>query len=529
MTRAALAGRVSPWLGRIEKGLIESTLSLSHLAGTFKSFKHLVRAQRYLILLGPDEKGEFVVAHAEGLEASLAFTSEPLSMSILSRVVETRRPFLSERESDLDFDSNTCLLAGIKSVLCVPILGNQGQVLGLAYADDRQRAQAFQFTDLLNLQNLVKALHTQSAPAPARTPVKSTAAPKGPTPLRGAAKVALNGREEVLFLLQLSTFIRAGIPLISGLEAMSADSGRLGEAAQRVQRALLLGNSLAYSMQEQAEFSALTISMLRCAERSGQLALSLELLAKTLEKQRQRQLALQSSLAYPFFLMLASLGATVLVPGFVLKGHMEFYQAQKMVLPGLSLALLRWGQFLSHPLSWVGTAVLLISLGWLVRRRGSWIREKGQRLALKLPGLGGLALLYWECRFLHCLHLLLSPGVELLESIRLAAEGTGSCLWRDEVEDVQEEVRRGEPLSAALAQTGLTHRSTAALLVAGEESGKTVDSLVWIARLHELELDQSVEAFSKALEPLILLVMGIVVGFITVASLLPSIRYIQDL
>lgn len=485
----------------------------------FKSLKTLVRAERYLILLGPDSKHGFNVAHAEGLDPTL----EPPHMEVITQVLDTRQPFLSERESDLDFECNTRVLTGIRSVLCVPILSKDSKVLGLVYADDRIRAQAFQFTDLLNVQNLIKRMHSKAAEGPAKAPLPT--APK-PAP-ESKSKAALSQADQVLFVLQLATFMKAGVSLIAGLEAMAQDS--LANPARRIQRALLQGTSLAQSMAEQARFDPWVISLLRCAERTGQLALTLEMLARGLEKQRQRQMALQASLAYPIFLLLASLVAVMLGPSLVLKSQLEFLRAQNMQLPWLSQALLRWGQLLSNPLGWL----LLLALVWgasrWIKSRWARIRPVLQRVAADLPYLGGLVRLYWEIRLLQGLYMLLTPGVDLLESVRLALEGTGSSLWLEQEATLIEQLKSGEPLSLVLTATGLTHRSTRALMVAGEESGRLPVTLEWLARMHQLNFDQALETTSKLLEPLLLMLMGIVVGLVTLASLLPSIRYIQEL
>ncbi len=494
--------------------LIESTLSLSHLAGLFSRFKSLVQAERYVILLGPDDRGEFVLAQSHGLEEDRV---DLLDTEVVRRVCAEKQAFLTEEAAQL------------ASVLCVPLLGNEKQVVGLVYAEDRSGGSAFHYTDLLNVQNLIQQLHLKAAPQPARAPM----APVARAATRSAPRLSLRPQDQVLFLVQLATFVKAGIPLLSGLDALARqnEASKIGQLADRASKALLSGRSLAASLEQNALFPAFVIGQLRCAEQSGQLALSLDLLARNLEKQRTRALRLSGALAYPGFLMALCLAMSALLPTYLLKGQLEFYQAQKMSLPGLSLALLRFGQAISSPLTWLALAGCgYAGYRWLrPPERREKLRELCQRGGDRLPWLSRVQRLHWECRLVSSLQMLLHSGVGLLESLPMAIDTTGSYFWRQQQPQLLNDILSGDTLAQALGKSGMISRPTGSLLAAGEEAGQTVGALGWIGQMLEMDFDASLDTASKLLEPLVMAVMGIVVGFVTLASLMPSIRYIQNL
>lgn len=485
-------------------------------------------AQRVLVLLGPDEQGGWTAALTHGVTAEQAFGDEPIALPVLSKVTQQMRPYFTEKADDLaEFDSNTLLLSGIQAVLCVPLLGGRGQVVGMLYADDSRPSAGFRYTDMLNVQNLAQGLRAR----PGRT------APRPPTSVAPAVapgpRIRLRSQEEVAFFVQLSTLINAGIPLLQGLEALAkqGESERVRNLSERILKGLLKGQSLSEVLQTHGEFAGVVVSLVRCAERSGQLALSLELLAQTLDKQRNRSLRLSASLIYPGFLMLLALAMVALMPTFLLKSQLEFYQAQKMKLPALSLVFLKIGQWLSHPLG--GLSALLLAgapLFWLSRsQQRVRLAAFRQRLFEKLPWTRRLQRLYWECLVLSSLHMLLLAGVDVLEAVRMAVESSGSYLWREKQSQVLADLRNGEGLAQSLAVSRLTSKSTGPLLTAAEEAGRVASALGWIARILESDFDHGLDTAGKLLEPLVMLLLGVVVGFITLASLLPSIRYIQAL
>lgn len=515
--------------GGLSLRVIDSTLSLAHLAELFKRLKASLSADRYLILLGPDDQAGFLVAQSEGVDAENAFTSEPIALAVVQQVCLDGRPFYSEKPSDLQpFDSNALLLSGIQAVVCVPLFGQNRRVMGLLYADKLSAVGQFTYTDLLNVQNVAQGLSSKKV-TPAR--VSASAKPQVGTGLTPG--VRLRAQETAQFFVQLATLVKSGIPLLQGLEGLlkQAESARVRQLLERLLPALFKGQSLSEGLRLHGDFPALVVSLVRCAERSGQLVLSLELLSRTLERQQQRILKLRAALVYPGFLLGISLLLVALMPSVLLKNQLEFYQAQKMHLPALSLFCLKVGQMLAHPISW-----LLLSLScaglWVFFRRAEQKKRLVRNLQLvleHLPWTRRVQRLYWECLVLNTLHILLLAGVDTLEATAMAADSAASFAWNRQRSTLLEDLRNGETMADALARTGLTSRSTRPLLSAAEESGRLAQALGWVSRILETDFDQSVEMATKLLEPLVLLLLGCLVGLVTLASLLPSIHYMQQL
>ena len=511
--------------------LVESTVSIAHISSLFSRFTAMVAAQRHLILLGPDERGGYLVAQARGVNPQRAFNEESICLSAVERSRTSRQAFRSESLEDLyDFESNEFLRYQVVAVLCVPLLGQEQQVVGFLYADDLRNPKAFSYTDLLNAQNLAKSLGTAPAPAP---PSKSRSTP----PVRPVAptrpKTALSGRDLEQLFLNLATFVKAGIPLLQGMDALGqhSESPRLAHLCQEVASRLQQGHPLSSSLGHLARLPAAIEGTLLSAERSGQLAESLELLARGLERQRTRQLRLSSTLVYPCSLLLFSLLIVMLLPTYLLKGQLEFYQAQKMQLPGLSLALLRVGQLVGWPGTWLGLAAVgTASWAWLRHPTvGKNLKNRLQRMLHVLPVAGRLQRSYWECQLLTSLAMSLRSGVTLLEAIPLGIRSTGSALWEAQEENVLVALCNGKTLAQALRDSGLLGSMTVSLLVGGEESGRLVASLEWLVDFLEQDFEHAIDGFSQLLEPLVLALLGVLVGIITLASMLPSIQYMQSL
>ncbi|MFN8608166.1 MAG: type II secretion system F family protein [Vulcanimicrobiota bacterium] len=484
--------------------MIESTLSIAHLGSLFDRIRSSISAQRYAILLGPDESGLYVFSHSSGFEEERI---DLLDLEIIEKACLRRASCFNGEEA-------------LASVLCVPFLGTERQVVGLIYLEDRSSNRAFRYTEQLSVENLVKALHTAPAPVPAVAPrpVAKPASPRLPA-------IKLSGRDQVVFLVQLSTFVKAGISLMAGLQALVQSGGACGQLAGRMLDDLLKGRPLSYSLELNSNFPRFVLGQLRSAEHSGQLALSLELLAQNLESQRTRQLRLRGAVAYPAFLLVLCLGLSILAPSYLLKGQLEFYQAHHMEMPTLSLLLLQFGRLISNPLGWLLLGAGVLALGRALHTH----RQRLIQLASRSPGLGTILRMEWECRVLSSLQMLLHSGVGILEAIPLAVDTSSSQRWQQGQKAILEALAGGETLSRALSASGLISRMTRVMLAAGEESGAVVDSLRWSSKMLEAEFESRLDFFAKLLEPLVMAIMGVIVGIMTIASLLPSVRFIQGM
>lgn len=497
-------------------------------------FRRILKAQRYVVLGSRGGELELVASH--GVDGDL-YRSAVISHAVFERVWQSGEPVLSEdfgaTDWRADFDSNTFLLSDIQSVLCVPVFDAERKVMAVLYADHLTRKKAFSFTDLLNVRRLASRFEPRPpAPEPLRRAAPApTVAPRAAPALSAPATVplVLRAKDRLMLLRTLSNYLEAGISLLQGLEGLAAagETPAIRTVADRTASSLLAGRPLSMALAAAGEFPSYVVRALQVGERSGALSQVLHRLSVTEERAWQNRQRLISQLAYPLFLLVACLILATALPSCVLSGQLQALQNQGQELPALSLWMLRVGQWLARPSSWliavVGAWLLLRSLPRLLQTPAV------QRNMMRIPYVGGVLSRYCE---LHCclsLALTLGVGMSLLEAVPLAVNSCGLGGLEPLGEAVLVKLRNGVPLSVAVRVLPFFTSSTRAMLYAGEESGKVASSLEASARLLQIDLESALDSATAALEPAILLLMGLLVGTVTLAALLPSVRLIESL
>ncbi|MBT9584836.1 type II secretion system F family protein [bacterium] len=495
--------------------------------------RELIKAERYLVSWW-GEKQVITVVGSFGLDGENIFT-EALSLSLLEEVARTQEPRWSDHDQAEEF-SLTFMLSGIKSYLCIPVKFSDPRGTGLLYADDRKRIAQFSFTDYSNVLNLARRLgqpvkQTASRRPPPPAPAVTTpSGPSGPASVQNRCTLPVG--QQVTFFRSMATFVQAGIPLLHGLHALAqhGESTRLKNFCTELHRYLLKGNPFSAGCGRLGQFSAMVLQLLTCAENSGQLALVLSQLAQYLEESHKRRIAFLQALIYPGFVLSACLALVIALPTFVLRDQLRAYEA----MGGLPLPtrLLLWiGNIASSPISWLVLAALLLALPAIMRsllRRPETTRLWHEFL-WKNP-ISGRAYCAWqEASLASSLSLQLKAGVPLLEALQSSLLVGGSPLLESQAPIVLEHVRQGDPLSEALMLTPAIRPTFRQMLVAGEESGHLISSLEWISRAAKLEFDQSLDTALQLMEPVIMATMGVVVGFVCLGTLLPSLRLLESI
>lgn len=338
--------------------------------------------------------------------------------------------------------------------------------------------------------------------------------------------------ERVELTRQLATLIAAALPLREALQTLA------GQVTQTSSRTLLLqlqgriqeGYSLADSLRRSgAGFSPMYCALVEAGERSGRLGQVLERLADYQEQvQRQRHKA-QTSLIYPGVLLLVSLAVVVGLMTFVVPKLTEQLLDSGQALPlitriliGFSDALVTLGPFVLLGLLVAGVWIsLLLRLDvWKVRLH---------RRLLRLPRLGRLFILLDSARLSRALAILVNSGVPLLEALRVSVDTLGNRVLQSALRECAEEVRAGQTLHRALAQSGYFPSLMVNMIASGEASGRLDEMLERVASDQERSFGQRVDTTLALFEPLMVLFMGGVVLFIVLAILLPIMQLNQAL
>lgn len=331
---------------------------------------------------------------------------------------------------------------------------------------------------------------------------------------------------------QMATLLGAGLPLDETLQTVSSqlENPTLGRTLSRVREEVVRGESLHQSLAGEGRvFPELYVNMIEVGENSGTLEQVLQRLADFLEEQVRMKSRLRAALAYPILMALIGSGVLVFLVTFVVPKVTRMLEDLGQSLPWPTLLLIR-GSDLLVDYAWLILALLAAAVFafWRYRRteRGRW---QLHRLALSIPVVGRLNLLVATSRFARTLGTLLQSGLPLLAALDITRNLLQNQLLREALEDTAAAVREGEGLSAPLKRAAVFPPMLTQMTAVGERSGDMETMLFRVADAYDHEVELAITGALSLLEPLMILLMGTVVGFIVMAILLPIFQASQGI
>jgi type IV pilus assembly protein PilC len=328
-------------------------------------------------------------------------------------------------------------------------------------------------------------------------------------------------REEIMhFSRQLGAFVRAGLPLVEAVHILGreASNTKLKRMMSEVEEGLRRGERLSDCLDRHPKiFPEFYRGILRSAELSGKLDEVLGQLAKYLERDMEARRKIKAALIYPAMIALMSLGTVIVLSTFVLPRFKSFFTNLHAKLPLPTRMLLAITGFFAH-WWWAVLAglVLVLLIGALVLRTHGG-RLARDRLLLRLPLIGQTVRFALVERFCRVLSSMASAGVALPEALRVATESLRNLVFMRSLGTVGEAMLHGEGLARPLAATRLFPGTAAQMIRVGEETGSLDHQLEVVARYYETELDYKLKKLTSLFEPAVIIVMGLVVGFVALA------------
>jgi general secretion pathway protein F len=341
--------------------------------------------------------------------------------------------------------------------------------------------------------------------------------------LPGLAKERLSSRDRLDFARQLSTLVRAGLPLDRSLTLCRdlTQKEMLRDVIQVALKELRSGKSLADSLEAAGDFfPALYVAMVRAGEASGTLPSVLDRLVEFEEFSAELRDYLVSALIYPALLLTVGGAAIALLLGYVVPRFAQVFAESGKQLPLPTWILMQVAEAFRR-YGWL--AALALGLGvWLVHR---WIRTDSGRLRwdgwkLKAPLIGPVSLKLEVGRFAKTLGTLLTQTVPIVAALRLTRNVLGNRVLANAVEPLVQGVKRGQGLSVPLKAVGLFPTLVVQLTSLGEQTGKLDAMLLQISEIYDKEVRTATKRLVSLVEPAIILVMGLIVGSIVVSTLL---------
>ncbi len=323
---------------------------------------------------------------------------------------------------------------------------------------------------------------------------------------------------------QISILLRAGIPLVEGLTGLveQARSASLRRCLQAIANDVSQGASLSEGFSKHPSiFPQLAVDMAKIAEAGGDLAESMSRLADHMESGAEIRRKVRSALAYPVVIILISVATVVLMVTFILPRFMELFSKMGAKLPWTTKALMSTSHLLtSQWYLFLGGAILAI---WGAKYFVSTPlgRRRVDAILLKLPLIGEVVTKIVLNRTMASMSTLLSSGVPMVQTLETSASAANNLVVKEAIMTAARSVAEGNTTSSALKATAVFPPLVLQMVTSGEKTGELPAMLEYVGSLYARETDAKVKSLTSVIEPIMIVVLGGIVGFIAISVIVP--------
>ncbi len=331
-------------------------------------------------------------------------------------------------------------------------------------------------------------------------------------------------RQDVVhFTRQLATMIKAGLPLTTALSILKYQSGpAMAKIVDEVLREVEGGGPFSKALSKfNHTFDQVYLSLIQSGEAAGVLDKVLLRLADNLEKQSEFRSKTKNALIYPAIISIAMVIVAIVMTVFVIPKLTSLYQEFNAELPLMTRVLIGISNFMIK--SWYLMLGLGLIGGYALRR---WKQTASGRIAfdkfsLKVPIFGSLKTKVILTEITRTLALLVESGVSIIEAMEITAGAADNVLFSSSIKHAAKEVEKGIPLAVAIGQFDHFPPLVSQMLAVGEETGKIDEVMFNISGYFETEAEQAVKGLTTAIEPLMMILLGVGVAFLVIAIILP--------
>lgn len=332
-------------------------------------------------------------------------------------------------------------------------------------------------------------------------------------------------REDVIALcMQLSIMLETGVPLSEALDAFRRQSGRkeFQQVLEVMTEEICSGEEFSTVMSRWPRvFPPLVVSLMRASEASGTMAIMLGRIGDYLSRERKTVRQLKGAITYPLLMMITGLAMTIFLMVVVLPRFASIYAMRSATLPLPTQVLLSISEFMTGQWQYYVPAVAVIGSLILVWRKSSGGRRVFDWLRLELPILGPMFRQLYITRFTRTMATLLASGVSVLDIIDICRGVTRNVYYDDLWDAMEDGVRNGKQISDAINDCPYIPPQIASMIIAGERSGRLPEVMGRVSEFSEEELDSAVKQTTSYIEPIMIIAMGIMIGGVAMALLLP--------
>jgi type IV pilus assembly protein PilC len=335
----------------------------------------------------------------------------------------------------------------------------------------------------------------------------------------------INAMDIAMVTRQVATMLAAGVPLVTTLELLGRGHEKpkmrelLGVIISDVQSGIPLSNAL---RPHRRYFDDLYVDLVAAGEHSGALDIVFDRIAIYKEKAEALKSKIKKAMFYPAAVVVVAVGVTVLLLLFVVPQFEDIFAGFGAELPAFTQLVLKISRGLQA--SWhLFFAAIFISIFLFVRahRNSQMVRDRVDEMVLKIPAIGDILHKGAMARFARTLATTFSAGVPLIDGLESAAGASGNAVYRKALLKVKQEVISGMQMNVAMRTTNLFPDMLIQMVMIGEESGSLDNMLNKVATIYEMQVDDAVDGLSSLIEPIMMVVIGTVVGGLIIAMYLP--------
>lgn len=369
----------------------------------------------------------------------------------------------------------------------------------------------------------------------ARGSAPGKAKPKGKRGIgRRPAFLRFSMQDQIFFAKRLAMILRSGMPIMEGLHMLGSETRT--RSSTFIFQSLILDVSNGHKLSNglgrfQNIFGEFCVNVVRVGETSGTLHENLNYLAEELKKKQALRRKVIGALIYPAVIVFATLGITVMLTVYIFPKITPIFQSVKATLPLSTRALMALSSFLSHWGLWLLFGLVVLSIGFLVLMRlVPRFHLFMDQVLLRIPFLGKLSQYYNLANSSRTLSLLLKSDVGVAYAMELVAASTKNHAYRRAFYESGERIMKGQKISLSMQrEKRLFPPLMTQMVLAGESTGNLSTSLMFLSDMYEEEINELTKNLTTLLEPILMIIMGIIVGFIAISIITPIYSITQNL
>lgn len=351
---------------------------------------------------------------------------------------------------------------------------------------------------------------------------------KKPKSIFGGAGRPVKARDIAFFSRQIATMMASGVPLVQSLDILAQGQKNpkfkalINDIKVEVEGGAPLHEALG---KHPVQFDELYVSLVKAGESAGVLDTILKTIADYKERMESIKAKIKKAMFYPAMVLVVAALVTTILLVYVIPQFQESFRSFGADLPGFTLMVIGASEWMqAKGIYLLGAIVLAIGGVIYAKKRSRNVARTIDRMLLKIPIIGTIMHKASLARFARTLAITFKAGVPLVEALESVAGATGNIIYSDATRRMQQDVAVGHSLNLAMSQTGLFPHMVVQMTAIGEEAGALDAMMVKVAEFYEEEVNNAVDTLSSTLEPLIMVVIGAVVGTLVVAMYLPIFK-----